>query len=110
MIVYNLGRRWYAKKQDAETERVRLGLKPGATIKVEIRDRADLEALLTALCDPGRDTLAEANLPATDPSALIDRAFVPTDRAIPDYVPEFLLSDEERKQRRDQQFMKGSIH
>lgn len=102
MIVYNIGRCWSEKKQEAEAERVRLGLKPGATIKVEIRDRTDLAALLNALCDPGSDPIREANLPATDPQALIDRSFVPTARPIPDYIPEFLLDEQERRQRRAQ--------
>ena len=45
MIVYNVARRWYAEKADAETYRKLLGLKPSATIKVTVENRGELAHL-----------------------------------------------------------------
>ncbi len=96
MIVYNVQRRWFALKAEADAYRVAEGLKPAATAKIEVRDRDGLAALLNALCEPpkgGTDTV---------PAEVIDRAYVPPRLPIPDYVPDFLLTDAERRQRREQ--------
>lgn len=99
MIVYNVRRRFFTMKDDAETYRKAEGLKPAATIRVEVDSRDDLAALLNALCEPGADPVAEANLPATDPAALVDRAFVAPSTDIPACVPLFLLDPAQRRQR-----------
>jgi len=99
MIVYNVKRRFFTKKDEAEICRKAEGLKPAATIRIEVDSREDLAALLNALCDPGADPVAEANLPATDPAALLDSAFVVSSTDIPDCVPLFLLGPEQRRQR-----------
>lgn len=94
MIVYNVQRRWFGKKADADAFRVGLRLPPASAMKVEIGDRADLSALLNALCEPGSDRVAEANLPVSgDPQALIDRAFVSPHITVPDFVPKFLVEE-----------------
>lgn len=83
-ITYNVDRRWFADKGEAEAYRKQLGLKPDATLKLEIKDRDDLAALLNALCEAKPvETIA--------PAVLIDRAFVPVETRIPDCVPDFLL-------------------
>lgn len=96
MIVYNVQRRWFTLKSDADTHRVSAGLKPVATAKIEVRDRDDLAALLNALCAPPTD--------GTDivPTEVLDRAYVPALQAIPDCVPDFLLTDAQRRQRASQ--------
>jgi len=49
MIVYNVQKKFFAKKEDAETYRKMFGLKPEATYKVEVQGRDDLAALLNTL-------------------------------------------------------------
>jgi hypothetical protein len=92
MIVYNVARRFFTKKADAEKHRVALG-RGASTIRIEVVDRDGMAALLNALCEPGSDPLAEANLPATDPAALVERAYVPVERSVPDAVPAFLVRE-----------------
>lgn len=50
MIVYNVERNFFDKKSDAETARKAAGLKPAATLKIEVRNRVELAALLNQLC------------------------------------------------------------
>ena len=84
MIVYNVDRRWFTMKADAEAYRKLCGLKPDATLALTIEGRDDLAALLNALCEA-------KPVEHVAPAALVDRAFVPVDRSIPDCVPDFLL-------------------
>ncbi len=91
MIVYNVQRRFFTKMHDADVYRVAQGLSRGGQkniVKIEIRTRDELAALLNALCEPGSDPLAEANLPASDPKALVDRAYVAPNRDIPRFLRE----------------------
>jgi hypothetical protein len=96
MIVYNVQRRWFAQKLDAETYRIFMHLKPSALLKVEINGRDDLSALLNALCNTvvsgtTLDLAAGAVVGVNNLAPLLDRAFVPPSRDIPDCVPDFLL-------------------
>lgn len=84
MIVYNVDRRWFAEKAFAEAYRKASGLKPAATLKLDIGDRYDLQKLLNALCDA-------KPVEKVAPPELIDRAYVPVETRIPDCIPDFLL-------------------
>lgn len=88
MIVYNVQRKWFTEKADAETLRKILGLKPSATLKLEVNGRRDLVMLLNALCEP---PAPGKPVPAPATEALVERAYVPASRDIPDCVPDFLL-------------------
>lgn len=50
MIVYNVGRRFFALKVDAEKYRRAERLKPGATVELRIDDRYQLAGFLDGLC------------------------------------------------------------
>ena len=104
MIVYNVARRWYAEKADAETYRKLLGLKPSATIKVTVENRGELAHLLDALCEPVVSgtklyLVAQALVGGKENlNTLIDGAYVaPTVDDFLDYVPRFLLDDAGKK-------------
>lgn len=86
MIVYNVKRRWFTHKLDAEAYRRAEGLPVSANLKLEVGDREGLAALLNALCEPGN-----AQPTVEVPAPLIDRAFVSPSINVPDYVPRFLL-------------------
>jgi hypothetical protein len=88
MIVYNVKRRWFTEKAEAEKYRVAEGLRPAATLKIEVVGRDDMAALLNALCEPA---LPGQSLQAPATAELVDRAYVQTGRDIPDCVPDFLL-------------------
>lgn len=90
MIVYNVKRKWFTLKNDAERYRIAEGLTPEHTLTIEVDGRMRLAALLNALCEPPLpgQTVSE---PAT--AELVDRAYAPADRDIPDYIPKFLLKD-----------------
>ena len=98
MIVYNVGRKWFSEKLDAEKHRKTLGLKPSATLKIVVEHRDDVAALLNALCEPPPpgQPLPLAALPATP--ELVERAYVnPAVDDFLDYVPRFLLDDAGKK-------------
>ncbi len=87
MIVYNVQRQFFVKKDDAERARVAAGLKPAATLALRVETREDLAALLNALCDP--PVAGSVALPAT--TELVDRAYVARSTDIPTCVPKFLI-------------------
>jgi hypothetical protein len=98
MIVYNVARRWYAEKTDAEKYRKLLGLKPSATIKVTVKNRGELSQLLDALCEPPVQGHKGAGASTPEQNELIDRAYVaPHLEDFLAYVPRFLLDDEGQK-------------
>lgn len=74
MIVYNVMRRFFAMKTDAEAHRKALGLKPDATIALRIESREELAALLNGLCEPG--TSGAPDVAAVLPAIVVDRAYV----------------------------------
>jgi len=88
MIVYNVNRQWFDKKNDAEKYRISQGLRPEDTIKIEINDRRQLAALLNGLCEPPAhdDQAAMKEFPA--PAKVMDNAYVPTDFEIPRFLRE----------------------
>lgn len=96
MIVYNVKRRFFAKKDDADAYRRELGLKPAELNRVEVWSRDELAALLTALAEPTAaniaavaSTLREGPLAVTvAPEAVIDNAYIPTDRDVPKFLRE----------------------
>jgi hypothetical protein len=81
MIVYNVKRRFFDMKAEAEAYRRAEGLSPAATAKLEIADRAQLAALLNALCEP-----PASGAPAGVPAEIVDRAFVAADFDIPKFL------------------------
>jgi len=96
MIVYNVARRWFTEKVPAETYRKSRGLSPAHTLKIEVVGRADLAALLNALCEPGPDTQNVSGLLIPEQVALVDRAYVEPSTSVPDFVPLFLLDASQR--------------
>jgi hypothetical protein len=88
MIVYNVKRRWFAMKGDAEKFRIQEKLSPDATIKIGIADRAQLAALLDALCEPPARPAEGAAQVADVPARVIDDAFVDPDLDIPKFLRE----------------------
>lgn len=90
MIVYNVKRRWFDMKNDADDYRRAESLPPAATAKIEICDRKELAALLNALCEP------QAAAVETALAEVVDRAYVDPYVNIPDCVPAFLRKDNRR--------------
>lgn len=88
MIVYNVGRRWFSLKSDAEAYRVSQKLPPDATIKIGIADRGELASLLDALCEPPASGNKAAAGTAPVPERVIDQAFVDPDLEIPKFLRE----------------------
>lgn len=86
MIVYNVKRKWFPMKGDAETYRKSEGLPPDATTKIDVRDRDQLAALLNGLCEPPAKGETPANFPA--PEKVIDDAYVMPDKDIPPFLRE----------------------
>ncbi|WP_411037687.1 hypothetical protein [Shinella sp. BYT-45] len=87
MIVYNVKRRFFAMKADADAYRRMEGLKPSALAKLEIVDRAELATLLNALAEPTPQHLTA--LPETvAPTSVIDGAFIAPDFDIPAFLRE----------------------
>lgn len=87
MIVYNVGRRWFSLKADAETYRIGEKLPSDATTKITILDRTQLATLLDALCEPTPADKVAAGKPAV-PAHVIDQAFVDPDLEIPKFLRE----------------------
>ena len=83
MIIYTSGHDFFAMKNDAEKNRISLGLPPAATVKIVIETRSDLVALLNGLTwqPEKRDPAVKAMVP--------DTVAITTDD-IPDCVPDFL--------------------
>lgn len=90
MIVYNVLRRFFDLKADAETYRIGQGLPPAATAKLEISDRRELTALLNELAEPlpSGGVRPEAAAVGVTPAIVNDAFFVPERD-----IPAFLLSD-----------------
>lgn len=86
MIVYNVQRRWFAMKGDAEKYRVREKLPLDATMKISVEDRIQLAALLDALCEPPASPAEGATRVATVPERIIDHSFVDPDLDIPKFL------------------------
>jgi hypothetical protein len=101
MIVYVVKRRWFEKQDAADAYRKLHGLKPSATAKVAVGDRAELCALLNALCDPpaagNADVRAADRAAPVAPGAVIDEAYVDPHLDVPDYVPLFLIADPDQR-------------
>jgi hypothetical protein len=103
VIVYNVKRRWFAMKGDAEAYRRSEKLPPEATFTLKIEERESLAALLNGLCgiEPPPFVAAGAfsTLPNVEPlprvAEMIVRNSVMDD--IPDCVPQFLRREWEAK-------------
>lgn len=88
MIVYNVNRRWFAMKGDAETYRIHEKLPPDATIKISIEDRNQLATLLDGLCEPPPSSAEGAVPVASVTERVIDNAFVDPDLDVPKFLRE----------------------
>ncbi|RWM84289.1 hypothetical protein [Mesorhizobium sp.] len=101
MIVYNVKRRWFTMKNDAEAFRKAEGLPPSATYTLRIESRDELAALLnglTALSDPAAPKGTFQTLPMGSPEDdMIQRNQI-TDTP-PDCVPLFLVREWENKRK-----------
>ena len=95
-VIYNAGSQFFTMKNDADTHRKALGLKPRELYTLRIDGRDDLVTLLNGLCQgqfvPVAPTVKEY------PQAVADNVDV-EDGRVPDYVPTFLLNKEQREQR-----------
>lgn len=99
MIVYNVKRRWFTMKNDAEAYRRAEKLPPSATFKLDIRDRDDLATLLNGLCG----SEPTSGLAGTNPSTIITDEVAARNRVtddVPDYVPLFLVREWQARERR----------
>jgi hypothetical protein len=94
MIVYNVQRRWFTMKNDAEAHRRQLGLPPSATYTLRIDNREELAALLNGLCGI-EPHLEVEGCPAPAPAEVIQRNQITNDP--PDCVPAFLVRDWEQR-------------
>lgn len=88
MIVYNVGRRFFDMKSDAEKYRVAQELPSSATLKLEIGDRRQLAALLTELCEPAASGVPKVAASAGVTPALVDRAYVEAGKDVPAFLRE----------------------
>ena len=89
MIVYNVKRRFFVKKDDADSYRKAEGLKPSELSTIEVFRRDELAALLNALCDPTPTNVAVVTAhPVIAPEQVIDNAYVPTDKDVPKFLRE----------------------
>jgi hypothetical protein len=99
MIVYNVKRRWFTMKADAEAYRKAEGLPPSATFKLDIRDRDDLAALLNGLC--GMVAFVPPVPLAAVPPEVLERSRVVDNP--PDCVPQFLVKDWQQRHKRKEE-------
>lgn len=98
MIVYNVQRRWFTMKNDADTYRRTEGLPPAALATLRIDTRDELAALLNGLCGLQPDHTAMIVIDKIAEPAVITRAQI-TDE-IPDCVPLFLRKESEARAKR----------
>ena len=93
MIVYNVKRRWFPMKNDAEAYRRSEGLPPAALYTLRIDNRDELAALLDTLCGavvpPAAENITTGGLEV--PTEVLERAAVPAEVEVPDYIPAFLV-------------------
>lgn len=86
MIIYNVKRRWFSMKADAERYRITEGLPPAATFKLEIVDREGLSALLNALSEPPEEGAPVEAERVGVTTAIVDNAFFVPSRDIPAFL------------------------
>lgn len=100
MIIYNVGREWFEFKNDAEASRKKNNLPADSLFKLEVNDRMQLAALLNALCgaEPVREA-PELVVEAPAPVEVVQRAKIPDEVPVPDFVPLFLIKDEKQRAR-----------
>ncbi|ESZ33838.1 hypothetical protein [Mesorhizobium sp. L2C067A000] len=92
MIVYNVKRRWFTMKNDAEAYRKAEGLPPSGTYTLRIDDRDDLADLLNGLCGLGAQ-IDSAN--PDPPPVVVERNQITNNP--PDCVPLFLVKEWEQR-------------
>ncbi len=90
MIVYNVERRWFPMKNDAESYRRSLKLPPDATFKLQIETREELAAFLEGLCNVARP--GAVSVATGIPEEVVERNRLPDDYP-PSYVPQFLVRE-----------------
>ena len=91
MIFYNAGSRFFEMKSDADAHRKELGLKPDALHTLSISNREEMCAFLNGLVSHEKPV---------DHGSVITIATVDAE-VVPDYVPLFLLSAEQKKARQE---------
>lgn len=108
MIVYNVKRRWFAQKADAEAYRRAEKLPPPATFKLVIDERESLASLLNGLCGvepptPAGNGFTNAVTPQELPRVreMLDRNRVVDNP--PDFVPDFLVRDWQARHKQKEQ-------
>jgi hypothetical protein len=104
VIVYNVQRRWFSMKNEANAYRRELKLPPDAVYTLKIEERESLAALLNGLCGVAAPDQAPPEQELPKVREMLTRNSVRDD--IPDYVPLFLRKEWEAKWARDDK--KGS--
>jgi len=90
MITYNVGRRFFAVKHEAEPYRKAEGLPASAVNKIEVYDREGLTALLNAICAPVEDRHEPpAIFAGVEPPVIADAAL--------EAIPAFVKADWKRR-------------
>lgn len=99
MIAYNVDRRWFTMKADAEAYRKELGLPPSGTYTLRIDNREELVALLNGLTGIAPAEQEVTNAPETPASVPVPPEVITRNAvsSIPDCVPLFLIKDWERR-------------
>ncbi|CAM5598833.1 hypothetical protein MAUB1S_10127 [Mycolicibacterium aubagnense] len=93
MIVYNVKRRWFTMKNDAEAYRKAEGLPPSATYKLVIEDREDLAAFLNGITDVNIMHRYVETAGEQVPEEVLARC----EASDPDFIPRFLVEDWEKR-------------
>jgi hypothetical protein len=93
VIVYNVQRRWFTMKSDADIHRRNLKLPPAALFTLRIDDRDDLAGLLNGLCGQEPPVAPLMVDPAVAP--VIERNQIANEP--PDFVPAFLVREWQQK-------------
>ena len=95
MIFYNAGSRFFEMKSDADAHRKELGLKPDALHTLSISNREEMCAFLNGLVS--HQVERPSKIKGSD--NIIVQMVEPD--IVPDYVPLFLLSAEQKKARQE---------
>jgi hypothetical protein len=95
MIIYNVGRQWFALKDAADKYRVSQGLLPASLATVSIEGRLDACNLLNALCGASPASLEPFTPAGNRGSRPMPKVY--EDVEVPDFIPAFLLKDGKRR-------------
>ena len=102
MKFYCAGSKFFEMKNDADKHRRELGLKPSDLHTLTITNRTEICEFLNGLVSADWTAIAT---PQTQAEAVVKGGVHVEPEIVPSYVPEFLLSAEQKKQRAAQKSM-----